>query len=121
VVHVTLSKVYFTASRAYDPLLTRACTGHKSSVQSHLNYLVIVSPPMTVSASHTSATVRHFAARSSTSADITKLTVFDIENKFVAYSGTFTEGVKEVFCEWGQIFVLSNDGKVCGPGFPVLL
>ncbi|KAF8498332.1 hypothetical protein JB92DRAFT_3084586 [Gautieria morchelliformis] len=89
-----------------------AFEGHKSSVQSHLNYLVIVSPPMTVSASHASATVRHFAARSSTSADITKLTVFDIENKFVAYSGTFIEGVKDVFCEWGQIFVLSNDGKL---------
>ena len=99
-------------SKANIFLLTDLLTGHKSSVQSHLNYLVIVSPPMTVSASHASATVRHFAARSSTSADITKLTVFDVENKFVAYSGTFTEGVKDIFCEWGQIFVLSNDGKV---------
>ena len=86
--------------------------GHKSSIQSHLNYLVIVSPPMAVSASHASATVRHFAARSATSAEITKLTVFDVENKFVAYSGTFMEGVKNIFCEWGQIFVLSNDAKV---------
>ena len=93
-------------------LYMHSLIGHKSSVQSHLNYLVIVSPPITVSASHASATVRHFAARSSASADITKLTVFDVENKFIAYSGTFTEGVKDVFCEWGQIFVLSNDGKV---------
>jgi vacuolar protein sorting-associated protein 11 len=67
---------------------------------------------MTVSASHASATVRHFAARGTTSADITKVTVFDVENKFVAYSGTFTEGVKDVFCEWRQIFVLSNNGNV---------
>ncbi|KAF8575784.1 hypothetical protein K439DRAFT_1397850 [Ramaria rubella] len=89
-----------------------AFEGHKSSVQSHLNYLVIVSPPMSVSASHASATVRNFAARSSANTDITKLTVFDVENKFIAYSGTFTDGVRDVFCEWGQIFVLSNDGKL---------
>lgn len=69
---------------------------------------------MTVSASHASATVRHFAARSTTSSDITKVTVFDVENKYVAYSGTFTEGVKDVFCEWRQIFVLSNNGNVRG-------
>lgn len=89
-----------------------AYVGHKSAVHSHLNYLVIVSPPIFASASHASATVRNFAARTSTNTDITKLTVFDVENKFIAYSGTFTEGVRDVFCEWGQIFVLSNDGKV---------
>jgi vacuolar protein sorting-associated protein 11 len=44
--------------------------------------------------------------------DVTKLTIFDLENKFVAYSGTFTEGVREVMSAWGQIYVLSNDGKV---------
>jgi hypothetical protein len=70
---------------------------------------------MFASASHASATIRNFAARNSTGADITKLTVFDVENKFIAYSGTFTEGVRDVFSEWGQIFVLSNDGKVISP------
>lgn len=40
--------------------------------------------------------------------------MFDLENKFVAYSGTFVEGVRDVVSEWGNIYVLTNDGKVQG-------
>jgi hypothetical protein len=46
------------------------------------------------------------------STDIAKVTIFDPENKFVAYSGAFPEGVREVFCEWGEIFILTNDGRL---------
>jgi hypothetical protein len=38
--------------------------------------------------------------------------VFDLENKFVAYTGTFTHGVRAVFSAWGNIFILGNDGNV---------
>ena len=44
--------------------------------------------------------------------DVSKVTVFDLENKFVAHSGTFVEGVRAVVSEWGHIYVLTNDGKV---------
>ena len=44
--------------------------------------------------------------------DITKVTVFDPENKLVAFSGTFAQGVREVVSQWGDIYILSNDGKV---------
>ncbi|TFK36435.1 hypothetical protein BDQ12DRAFT_686883 [Crucibulum laeve] len=91
-----------------------AYEGNKSSVHTHLNYLVIVSPPFVASASAASATVRNFVARSAnpTDSDITKVTVFDLENKFVAYSGTFTEGVREIVSQWGQIYVLTMDGQL---------
>lgn len=89
-------------------------TGHKSSIQTYLNYLIIVSPPFVPSAASNSATVRNFVARAanSTATDISKVTVFDPENKIVAFSGPFQEGVRDVLCAWGKIFVLSNDGKV---------
>lgn len=35
-----------------------------------------------------------------------------MESKFVAFSGTFVEGVRAVVSEWGHIYVLTNDGKV---------
>lgn len=75
---------------------------------------MIVSPPFTPSASAASATVRNFVAKSSapSGSDITKLSVFDPENQYVAHSGTFTEGVREVFSAWGKLYILSNDGKV---------
>ncbi len=89
-------------------------SGLKSKIHTHRNYIVIVSPPFTPSASAASATVRNFVAKSVSprGSDITKVTVFDPENKFVAHSGTFTEGVRELFSAWGKLYVLSNDGKV---------
>lgn len=95
--------------------------GSKSAVTSYMNYLIITSPPFMPSASSQSATVRNFVRdqRSATatpsydtSTDISKVTIFDPENKYVAYSGAFTEGVREVFCEWGDVFVLTNDSKL---------
>ena len=88
--------------------------GHKSSVHTHLNYLVIVSPPFTASANSASATVRNYVARTPamSSTDISKVTVFDLENKFVAHSSTFEEGVRAIVSGWDHIFVLSNDGQV---------
>lgn len=88
--------------------------GHKSSIQAYSNYLVIVSPPFLPSAASNSATVRNFVARAPNSmgTDISKVTVFDPDNKIVAFSGPFQEGVRDVLCAWGKIFVLSNDGKL---------
>lgn len=48
----------------------------------------------------------------STESDITKVTVFEPENKYVAYSGTFTHDVREIISQWGQIYVLTSDGNV---------
>lgn len=88
--------------------------GTKSSIYTHTNYLVIISPPFLPSATSTSATVRNFVARGQPqpNTDIAKVTVFDPENKLVAFSGTFVEGVRQVVSQWGDIYVLSNDGKV---------
>jgi hypothetical protein len=44
--------------------------------------------------------------------DIAKVTVLDLENKLVSYSGTYKQGVKAVFGQWNGIFVAENAGKV---------
>jgi vacuolar protein sorting-associated protein 11 len=94
-------------------LLIHSREGHKSSVHTHLNYLVIVSPPLIPSALQSSATVRNFAARTNPGdTDITKVVVFELENKYVAYSGIFTHDVREIVSQWGQIYVLTGDGNV---------
>jgi hypothetical protein len=43
---------------------------------------------------------------------VAKVTIFDPENKFVAHSGTFEEGVRDVWEAWGSVWVLSEGGKV---------
>jgi len=88
--------------------------GHKSSIQTHQRYLVIVSPPFIPKASSASATVRNFVAHNpgAGDSDIAKVTVFDAENRIVAYSGTFENGVRDVFTAWGDLYILPNDGAV---------
>ncbi|KAF7367248.1 E3 ubiquitin-protein ligase PEP5 [Mycena sanguinolenta] len=91
-----------------------AYEGNKSFIRSHLNYLVIVSPPITPTASAAFRTVRNFAARNTTDTDITRVAVFDPENKIVGYSGTVTQGVRDIISipEWGGVYILSNDGTL---------
>src|SRR5258708_8893160 len=74
----------------------------------------IFPPPLTANATSASATIRSFAARNvgASGTEVTKVTVFDLENKFVAHSEAFVEGVREVFSQWGSIYVLSNDGRL---------
>ncbi|KAH9910785.1 uncharacterized protein BXZ73DRAFT_93587 [Epithele typhae] len=91
-----------------------AYEGLKSRIHTYRNYIVIISPPFAPTATAASATVRNFVAKNVAPAgsEITKVTVFDLENKFVAYTGTFMEGVREIFSVWGKLYVLSNDGKL---------
>ncbi len=83
------------------------------SVHTHRNYLIILSPPFTPSAAAASATVRNFAVQNTNadSSDITKVVVFDLENKLVAYSGT-SAGVRDVFSSNNEVYLVTNDGKV---------
>jgi vacuolar protein sorting-associated protein 11 len=79
----------------------------------HQGYLVIVSPPIAAVPSAASATVRRFAMRAPEPVgEVTKVTVFDLENKFVAYSGAFSDGVRNVVSVFGSVYILSNSGQV---------
>ena len=88
--------------------------GIKSSIHTHRHYIVIISPPFTPTAHSASATVRDFVARTTNAgeSDITKVSIFDLENKYVAYTGTFPHGVRDVVSQWGKVYVLTNDGNV---------
>lgn len=96
-------------------------SGPKSQVLSHKGYVVIVSPPFFPAPTNASATVRNFVARAPdpslvSQQDISKVTIFDLENKFVAFSGPFKEGVRQVMCRGDEIYVLTNDGSVSSLG-----
>lgn len=44
--------------------------------------------------------------------DMHLVTVYDVDNKFIAYSGPVPE-VSQILSEWGSLFCLATDGKVC--------
>ncbi|KIM33614.1 hypothetical protein M408DRAFT_310067 [Serendipita vermifera MAFF 305830] len=98
-----------------------ALEGPKTSMLVHKSYVVIVSPPFVPSAASASGTVRRFVASgksgnvvagSGGAGDISKVMVFDVENRFIAYSNTFRETVKDVFSCWGRLFVLTNESTL---------
>jgi vacuolar protein sorting-associated protein 11 len=96
----------------YFELLT-TFEGPKVSVHTHLHYLIIVSPPLSAVPSSASATVRRFAMRAPEPVpEVTKVTLFDLENKFVALTHPFVGGVRSVVSTFGSIYVLSNSGQV---------
>jgi hypothetical protein len=58
--------------------------------------------------------VRNYVSKAGANGDtdIAKVTVLDLENKLVSYSGTYKQGVRAVFSQWNGIFVAENAGKV---------
>lgn len=52
-----------------------------------------------------------FTSRDTQSSDKQILNVYDLCNKFIAYSAVF-EDVVDVLAEWGSLYVLTRDGRV---------
>lgn len=102
----------------YDPTGRGPCFAYDTPKVSltwfKSNYLIIVSPPVTT-ASHFSSSSRTFGIssdRSNGTSDLTKITIFDTANKFVAYVSTFPGGIRNILCEWNSIWIVGFDGKV---------
>lgn len=111
--------------------MSLAYEGAKASICLAATQLVIVSPPLTASSASDSATIRQYAndrtrlgraatGRSEASprrvtgpTEVAKVTIFDLDNKFIAYSGTFEGGVKEAWTgSQGDVCVLGHDGTL---------
>ena len=52
-----------------------------------------------------------YICRSRGGVEMHTVTVYDIQNKFIAYSAPIPE-VSQVMSEWGSLYVLCHDGKV---------
>ncbi|XP_023235262.1 vacuolar protein sorting-associated protein 11 homolog [Centruroides sculpturatus] len=48
---------------------------------------------------------------SGSSVEMSIVTVYDIQNKFIAYSAPFS-GIVNIVSEWGMLFILNQDGKL---------
>ncbi|KAF9235208.1 hypothetical protein BU15DRAFT_78221 [Melanogaster broomeanus] len=115
--------------------------GPKLSLHTHLNYVVMILPasmpaaptptPLTSvtitgtpssrqrkattdtsSLSNVLSAKPGNAAVTSADPDAARVVLIDMENKFVAYSGVFERGVRDVVSEWGYVYVLGNDGDL---------
>ncbi|KAI5476765.1 vacuolar membrane protein, partial [Pseudohyphozyma bogoriensis] len=102
--------------------LTLSSTSHShSSTPKKSTYLALLAPPTTSPSTSISATLRNFARSTAASVStngaakptgVGKVTIFDPQNKFVAYSGPFEEGVWGVWEAFGRVWVGVEGGKV---------
>lgn len=88
-----------------------AYDGPKSLVTIYKDYVALVSPPATTTTK--SSTLRRFGG---TQADeifnTSTFTLLDTDLKFVAHSESLVSQVKVMFMIWGDLFTLTQDGKV---------
>ncbi|WVN86410.1 uncharacterized protein L203_101574 [Cryptococcus depauperatus CBS 7841] len=92
-----------------------AYEGPKLSVSVYRHNLIMISPPFHPTVSSAPTTIRQYAkfnGETTALADIATVTIFDLQNKIVSYSGTYRDGVRDVVCQWGAIYIYGDNGKL---------
>ncbi|KAI5787116.1 hypothetical protein EDC01DRAFT_617888, partial [Geopyxis carbonaria] len=111
----------------YGPNGRGACysyEGPKQLVKVFKNYISLVAPPSSrpstavPSRSGVGNALKRLVGQGTVDTgpdglfDTTKFTLLDTESKFIAHSERLISGVKEMFVSWGDLFVLTLDGKL---------
>ncbi|KAE8152892.1 hypothetical protein BDV25DRAFT_150347 [Aspergillus avenaceus] len=82
----------------------------KNSISIFKDYLALVCPPK---AGLNSGTLRTLGVGQTEDIfSTTTFTLLDTDLKFIAHSETLVSSVKHIFVEWGDLFILTTDGKV---------
>jgi hypothetical protein len=85
----------------------------KSLVSIYEGYIALVSPPAASTISAKSSTLRRFGgAKADEIFNTSTFTLLDTDLRFVAHSESLVSQVKTMFMIWGDLFTLTQDGKV---------
>ena len=115
IVVVRDDRVYYYGMNGRGP--SYAYEGPKQLVRTFRQYVTIVSPPQ-ASSKNKSTGLRFFGGRQADDIFTTStFTVLDMDLQYVAHTESIAAQVKTVFSEWGDLFLLTIDGKVSG-AFP---
>ena len=106
IVVVRDDRVYYYGLGGRGP--SYAYEGPKKLVKIFKNYVTIVSPPPPAS-----ATRRFFSTDNSF--NTWRFSILDLDLQFVAHTETITSDIETVFSEWGDLFLMTRDGKVGNP------
>lgn len=90
-----------------------AYDGPKSLVSVYGDYVALVSPPANAAISTKSNTLRRFGgAQADEIFNTSTFTLLDTGLRFVAHSESLVSQVKALFSIWGDLFSLTQDGKI---------
>lgn len=88
-----------------------AYEGPKQLVSIFGDYIALVTPPREATPTKMS-TLRRLVGRPDSLFDASTFTLLDTDIGFVAYTEAMVSKVKALFVEWGDLFLLTLDGKV---------
>ncbi|KAI9774325.1 MAG: hypothetical protein M1840_004219 [Geoglossum simile] len=89
-----------------------AYEGTKMLVSIYKDYIALVSPPQSTASSGPNALRRFGGTQADSLFDATTFTLLDTDLKYVAHTESMVAQVKALFVEWGDLFVLTLDGKL---------
>jgi hypothetical protein len=89
-----------------------AYDGPKSLVAIYEDYVALVSPPTSSTPAKTNILRRFGGAQADELFNTSTFTLLDTGLKFVAHSESLVSQVKTLFMTWGDLFTLTQDGKV---------
>lgn len=102
--------VYFYRPPGRGPCY--AYEGPKNLVSIYKDYIVLVSPPQSSSLAKSSSMTRFGRSQADDVFSTSTFTLLETDLKFVAHSEALVSQVKGLFIEWGDLFILTLDGKV---------
>ncbi|KAI9679526.1 MAG: hypothetical protein M1817_005548 [Caeruleum heppii] len=109
VVVVREDAIYYYGPNGRGPCY--AFEGPKTSVDIYRNCVVLVSPPQSGS-TRSAAPLRRFGGQAEDLFNTSTFTLLDTELKYVAHSESLVSSVKAIIMEWGDLFLLTIDGKL---------
>ena len=89
-----------------------AYEGPKQLVKVFGSYVAVVSPPKPSASTRTSALRRFVGGRADDILNISTFALLDTDLKYVAHTESLTSKVRAVLIEWGDLFILTQEGKV---------
>ncbi len=89
-----------------------AYDGPKSLVAIYEDYVAVVSPPVTTSVTKSSTLRKFGGVQADDIFSTSTFTMVDPGMKIVAHSGSLVSPVKTIFMIWGDLFTLTQNGKV---------
>lgn len=81
----------------------------KTSINVFRDYVALVCPPR---AGSTKSNSNFGVSQTDELFSTTTFTLLDTDLKFIAHSESLVSSVKQIFTEWGSLFLLTTDGKV---------
>lgn len=94
--------------------LSFAYEGPKQLVRIFNQYVALVSPPQTPSPNKSNSLRTFFGVgRTDDIYNTSTFALLDTDLRYVAHTESLISQVKAMFIEWGDLFILTLDGKVC--------